>query len=222
MSGLSGKCVRRLAAVAIAASLLGAVPLRAETDPLEVSGEETSAPSAFAVFAPRAPAALRAVDGGARIWLVQELRRGGVPVVDPRHTDAVAARHVSVGQPFLRGSDAPALARETEAAGVLLSRFEGEAGKVEIWLRGCVPEGAILAVGHGSGRLASFGEALAAAFRPVRKALGAGAGAGAGEAPPRIAELGAFERALERIAGGSLAAAWQELAGLQSPTADSL
>jgi tetratricopeptide (TPR) repeat protein len=222
MGKLPGERVRRLAAVAVAASLLGAAPVCAESDPIAASIEEAAppAPSAVAVFVPRAPDVLRAVDGGVRIWIVQALRRGGIPVVDPSHTDAVAAAQLAPDHPFLRGEDAPALAQLTEAGAVLLSRIRVEDGRLEVWLRAYDAKGQVLAVGHGSGRLASLGEALVAAFAPVRAALGAGAGGG--ELPPRLAELGAFERALERIASGSLAAAWQEIAGIQSPTADAL
>jgi tetratricopeptide (TPR) repeat protein len=216
-----GECARRLAAVAVAASLLGAAPVRAESDPQGAPAPEarSPAPSAVAVFAPRAPDALRAVDGGARVWIVQTLRRGGVPVVDPTHTDAVAAAQVGPDRPFLRGEDAPALAQLSEASAVLLSRIQLVDGKLEVWLRAYDAKGELLAVGRGSGRLASLGEALAQAYAPLSVALGAGPGR---EPPPRLAELGAFERASDRIARGDLAMAWQELAGLQGPTADAL
>ena len=143
-----------------------------------------------------------------------------MPVVDPGHTDAVAARHLGADRLFLQSRDAPALALESEARVVLLTRIRIEAGQLELWLRAYDRKGEVLAVGHGSGRLATLGEALVAAFAPVRTALGAGSGGG--ETPPRLGELGLYERALERIAGGSLSGAWQELAGIQSPTADAL
>jgi tRNA A-37 threonylcarbamoyl transferase component Bud32/Flp pilus assembly protein TadD len=219
MGRLPGERARRLAAVAIVASFLGAAPVRAEGDPVAAPEAAPPAPSAVAVFSPRAPDVLRAVDGGVRLWIVQALRRGGVPVVDPAHTDAVAAAQVGPDRPFLRGEDAPALAQLTEASALVLSRIRLEDGRLEVWLRAYDAKGAVLAVGRGSGRLASLGEALAQAFAPVSAALGAGPGR---EPAPRLAELGAFERAMDRIASGALAMAWQELAGIQGPTADAL
>jgi len=222
MGGLPRQRARRLAAAAFAASLLGAGAARAEAGaPVAPSANLVPpAATAIAVFAPRAPAELAAVDGGIRVWIVQTLRRGGVPVVDPGHTDAVAAKHLSPERSFLRGSDAPALARETGAAAVLLSQLRLDAGRVELWLRAYDTEGTVLAVGHATGPLASLGDALVAALAPVRSAFGAGAGPG--EPPPRLAELGAFERAFERIASGAFAPAWRELAGIHSPAADAL
>jgi len=230
MVGLRGQRVRLLA-VAIAASWLGAAPVRAQSDPGALAKPAPAAeavppeapapaPTGVAVFAPRAPAALRAVDGGVRQWLIQELLRGGVPAVDPGHTDQVAARRLKADRLFLQSGDAPALALETEAAFVLLSRIRVEAGRLELWLRAYDRKGEVVAVGRGEGRLATLGEALVAAFAPVRAALGAGPGGG--ETPPRLGELGIYERALDRIAAGSLAAAWQELVGLETATADAL
>ena len=81
MVGFPGQHARCLLAVAIAASWLGAAPLRAQSGPgaeapapalpaeAAPPAPEAPAPSAIAVFAPRAPAALRSVDGGVRIWL---------------------------------------------------------------------------------------------------------------------------------------------------------
>ncbi len=219
MLGFLAERGRGLAAALVAASLLGAAPVRAEQS---VALEQVAAPSAgaVAVFAPRASAALRSVDGGVRIWIVQELRRGGVPVVDMAHTDAVAAQHLRAGRLFLQGSDAPALAQGSEAGAVLLTQLKAEDGQLEIWLRAYAADGEVIGVGHGSARLASLGENLATAFAPVRSALGAGTGEG--DSPPRLSELGAYERALERLSSGSLAPAWQELAGVQTPTADAM
>ena len=64
-----------LAAAAIAASWLGAAPVcLAEAEPAGAPAP----PSAAAVFAPRAPETLRGVDGGVRLWIVQQLRRGDI------------------------------------------------------------------------------------------------------------------------------------------------
>jgi len=216
--------VRRLAAAAIVASLLGAAPARllAET-PAEIASEPEPAPpapTAAAVFLPRAPAALRAVDGGVRIWIVQELRRDGVPVVAPSHTDAVAAKHLAPDHLFLQGADTKALARETEARAVLLTQLTQQGGELELWIRAYDPAGEILAVGHASGRMAALGEALVKALEPVRQALGASAAPR--EAPPRLSELGSYERALDRLAANELAAAWREVDEIRTPTADAL
>jgi tetratricopeptide (TPR) repeat protein len=216
MAGIFGGHVRRLAAAAIVASLLGAAPSRAQTE-----GEaEPGGPTAAAVFAPRAAASLRSVDGGVRIWIVQELRRAGLPVVDPRHTDAVAARHLRPDHLFLRSSDAKALAREAEAKTVLLTQIRVNDGQLELWIRAYDRKGDVIAVGRGSGRMASLGEALVAALDPVRRALGADPTPG--EAAPRLSELGSYERALEHLSAGALAASWRELEPIRSPTATAL
>ncbi len=216
MRGIPLRDVRRLAAAAIVASLLGAAPARLHAEPEPEAGGATAA----AVFAPRAPASLRSVDGGVRLWIVQELRRDGVPVIDPSHADEVAARHLAPDHLFLQGSDTKALARETEAKVVLLTQLTVRDGQLELWIRAYDRKGEVMAVGHGSGRTAALGEALVAALDPVRRALGGSSGAG--EAPPRLSELGSYERALERLAGGTLAPAWRELEGIASPTADAL
>jgi tetratricopeptide (TPR) repeat protein len=218
MTGFPGQTIRRVVLGAIAASWLGAAPLcvHAEDAPPTAPAET---PSAIAVFVPRAPAVLRSVEGGVRLWLMQELRRGGIPAVDPGHTDRVAAARITPEHPFLRSDDVPELARATEASAVVLGHMQLEDGALEIWLRAYDAKGESLAVGHGSGRLASLGDALVASFAPLRAALGAGRGEGE---PPRLAELGAYQRAMERIAAGSLALAWREIEGIQTPTADAL
>jgi len=231
MAGFPRQRVCRFAAVAVAASLLGAAPAWAqsdqraapaspEPDAVAAQGPAPSAPSAVAVFAPRAPAALRAVDGGVRLWIVQELRRGGVPVVAPAHTDAVAARHLAADHLFLRGSDAKALASEAEAGAVLLTKIGVQDGKLELWIRAYGGSGELIAVGRGAGRVAALGEALVAALLPVQAALGASPTEN--QLPPRLAELGSYERALERVEGGELATAWREISGIRSPTAEAL
>jgi tetratricopeptide (TPR) repeat protein len=222
MAGFPTERVRRLAAVVIAASLLGAAPVWAQADPDASAGQEapSPAPSAVAVFAPRAPTALRAVDGGVRLWIVQELRRGGVPVVATAHTDAVAAHQLAAGRPFLRGSDAKALATECESGAVLLTKIGVEDGKLELWIRAYDGNGELIAVGRGAARVAALGEALVEALRPVQAAFGAGSTET--QQPPRLAELGSYERALERLTSGELAAAWHELTGIRSPTAEAL
>ena len=78
----------------------------------------------------------------------------------------------------------------------------------------------MIAVGRGSGRTAALGEALVAALDPVRRALGAEPTPG--EAAPRLSELGSYERALEHLSAGALAASWRELEQIQSPTATAL
>jgi tetratricopeptide (TPR) repeat protein len=227
MAGISGGVAQRLAAAALAASLFGAAPLRLaaeepalEPAPLEEAAPAPAAPRAAAVFSPRAPAALRSVDGGARLWVVQELRRGGIPVVDPVHTDAVAARHLKPDHLFLRGSDAKALAQETEAGSVLLTHIRVSDGQLELWLRAYDASGELLAVGHGSGRTAELGAALAAALPPVLRALGGEPGGP--EPAPRLAELGNYERALEHLSAGALASAWREVEPIHTPTAAAL
>jgi len=222
MAGRLGERARRIAAVALAASFLGAAPAPAEPDPkasVGVGEAAPPAPAAVAVFAPRTSDVLRGVQGGVRIWIVQQLRRGGIPVVEPAHTDAIAARHLGAGRLFLKGEDAPALARETEAGAVLLTHLQAEDGQLELWLRAYDRDGKVLAVGHAAGRLAALGDPLVAAFAPVRAALGAGPG---DAEPPWLSELGAYQRGLDRLAGGSLASAWREISGIQSPTADAL
>jgi tetratricopeptide (TPR) repeat protein len=214
MAGISGGWVRRLAAAALLASSLGAAAARAE-------GEAAPAgPTAAAVFLPRAPASLRSVDGGVRIWIVQELRRAGVPVIDPGHTDAIAARHLGRDHLFLRGSDAKALAREAEAKTVLLTRIRVSDGQLELWIRAYDRKGEVIAAGRGSGRTAALGEALVAALDPVRRVLGAEPTPG--EPAPRLSELANYERALEHLSAGALAASWRELEQIQSPTATAL
>jgi len=222
MAGFPTERVRRLAAVAITAALLSAAPVRAQSDPNagEALLPASPMPSAVAVFGPRAPAALRAVDGGVRLWIVQELRRGGVPVVAPGHADAVAARHLAADHLFLRGSDAAALASEAEAGAVLLTKIAVRDGKLELWIRAYDGSGELIAVGRGAGRVAALGDALVEALRPVQAAFGASPTET--QLPPRLAELGSYERALERLVGGELAAAWREIAGIRSPTAEAL
>ena len=195
--------VRRLAAVAITACWLGAPPALAQADPAgPVAGEP--AQSAVAVFSPRAPALLRAVDGGVRVFMVQELRRSGVPVVAPAHTDAVAERHLGAEHLFLRGTDARALASEAEAGAVLLSQLSVADGKLEIWVRAYDGSGTAIAVGHGHGRVTELGEALVTALRPVLAALATSPEA---EVAPQLAELAAYERAQEQLTAGELASA---------------
>src|SRR5215468_6497660 len=130
MPRISRGCVRCIAVAAIAASWLGAAPVCARAE-----AGAPAAPTAAAVFRPRGPASLRSVDGGVRIWIVQELRRDGVPVVDPSHTDAVAGRRLGPDHLFLQGADAPALARDTEAKSVLLTQLDVRDGKLELWIR---------------------------------------------------------------------------------------
>ena len=218
MAGIFGGHVRRLAAAAIVASLLGAAPSRAQTEGAVEA--EPAGPTAAAVFAPRAPASLRSVDGGVRIWIVQELRRAGIPVVDPGHTDAVAARRLRPDHLFLQSGDTKALAREAEAKTVLLTQIRVNDGQLELWIRAYDREGEVIAVGRGNGRTAGLGEALVAALDPVRRALGAEPIPG--EPAPRLSELGSYERALERLSAGELAASWRELEQIQSPTATAL
>ena len=155
-----------------------------------------------------------------RLWIVQELRRGGVPVVATAHTDAVAAHHLAADRPFLRGSDAKALASEAEAGAVLLTKIGVKDGKLELWIRAYDGNGELIAVGRGAGRVATLGGALVEALRPVQAAFAAGSTET--QLPPRLAELGSYERALERLTSGELAAAWRELAGIRSPTAEAL
>ncbi len=212
---------RRVWLAAIAAWCLGVAPLGASAESgRPARNASTATPSAVAVFVPRAPAVLRSVEGGVRLWLMQELRRGGIPAVDPSHTDRVAAARISPARPFLRSEDVPELARAAESSAVVLGHIRLEDGALEIWLRAYDAKGGPLAVGHGSGRLASLGEALVTSFTPLRGALGAGRAEG--EAPPRLAELGAYQRAMDRIAAGSLALAWREIESVESPTADAL
>jgi len=225
MVGISTSSVRRFAVVAIAASWLGAAPVRlaaeaAVAEPEAAEAAAPPAPSAVAVFAPRAPAALRSVDGGVRLWLVQQLRRGGVPVVDPSETDAVAARHLGPDHLFLQGTDTPALARETEASAVLLTQLRVNEGKAELWLRAYDGAGQVIAVGHAESRLAALGEALLAALGPVHAALAAGAPEDT--TAPRLSELGSYERVLEHLARGELAPAWSEIDGIHALTAEAL
>jgi tetratricopeptide (TPR) repeat protein len=225
MAGIFGGTARRLAAAALAASLLGAAPLRLAAEEPVPEAEvglpaEPEPPRVAAVFAPRAPASLRSVDGGVRLWIVQELRRGGIPVVDPGHTDGVAARHLRPDHLFLRGSDAKALAHETEAGTVLLTQIRVSDGQLELWIRAYDAAGELLAVGNGSGRTAALGDALVAALAPVARALGAEPGGA--ELAPRLAELGNYERALEHLSAGAFASAWRELERIQTPTAAAL
>ena len=213
MAGIFGGHVRRLAAAAIVASLLGAAPSRLVAERAGACGGRTAA----AVFAPRAPASLRSVDGGARLWIVQELRRDGVPVIDPGHTDEVAARHLAPDHLFLQGADTKALARETEAKFVLLTQITVLDGQLELWIRAYDRKGDVLGGRprqrpHRRARRGAGGRARPRAERARRAA-------DAGEAPPRLSELGSYERALERLSAGSLASAWRELEAIQSPTA---
>ena len=220
MPGIPSSCVRRIVAAAIVASLLGAAPARLGAEAPAPTAPDPAAPTAAAVFAPRAPASLRSVDGGARLWIVQELRRDGIPVIAPDHADEIAARHLAPDHPFLEGADAAALAKETEAKAVLLTQITVHDGKLELWVRAYDRKGDVIAVGHGSGRTAELGDALQAAFEPVRHAFG-GTGT-VGAAAPRLSELGAYERALDRLAAGDLAPAWREIDSIKSPTADAL
>jgi tetratricopeptide (TPR) repeat protein len=174
-----------------------------------------------AVLLPRSEGIPESVAEGLGEWMVERLRAAGLEVAD---RERVRSTVLAIAPGGARPEDAPALGQRAGVPLVLFSHVLAQpGGAVEFRLRlRQTGDATVVAAASEAGRLDEIGTLARDALAMLLARLDLPTAVVVQAPPPRLSELGSYGRSIAELRASNLVAAWRELSGLITTTADGL